>query len=85
MGIFELFTCPAHLAHPAHPPPHSSAAAATIAAKRFPPCCARSCPAPAALVAAAELAVLTALLTLEMTDERLLDTLDAEELVEDVS
>jgi len=62
---------------------YSSAATATIAANMFDPCWARSCSAPAALVAAAELAELAALLALEMADEILLDMLLAAALIED--
>jgi len=79
--FLKFFSLTSH----AQPTLQSSAAAATIAAKTFAPCCTRSCPAPAALVAAADAAVLAALLALEMTDERLLDTLAAEELREDVA
>ena len=76
-------TCSAPIHHSTKSP-HKNAAAATTAAKMSPPLLTRSCPAPAALVAAAEaaeLAELATLLALDMTDERLLDM---EERIEEV-
>ena len=71
-----------------HPPLHKVTSqkrrSPTTAAKMSPPLLTRSCPAPAALVAAAEaaeLAELATLLALDMTDERLLDM---EERIEEV-